>query len=327
MKIKNFIKHFLSVTALLFAFVNPAFADISFPFNGGSTQTTFSSAGQWDILSSPSWVSISPDQGSGGGTVTITITCSANSSTNSRNGIILIGTEGSISIPVSQAGAPSTDISFGYTGGSTETAFTSTGQWDVLSNPSWVSISPDQGPGGGIVTITITCSANPDAIARNGIILIGTEGSISIDVSQAAAPPRWNSTTNGIYVDDNVNVGIGVESPGYPLDVNGTIHTSEVLVDQVFTQPDYVFEDGYLLKSLTEVEQFIKENKHLPDIPSAEEVEANGIDLGEIHTKLLLKIEELTLYAIELQKKNEMLLDLFNKHECKSNQGETKNEN
>ena len=113
-------------------------------------------------------------------------------------------------------------------------------------------------------------------------------------------------------------VGIGLETPIYTLDVDGTIHTSEVIIDQTFTQPDYVFEDTYILKSLTEVEQFIKENKHLPDIPSAADVETNGINLGEIHTKLLLKIEELTLYVIDLKKQNVMLLNRLNGLESKN---------
>jgi hypothetical protein len=67
--------------------------------------------------------------------------------------------------------------------------------------------------------------------------------------------------------------------------------------------PDYVFEDSYNLLELSEVEQFINKNKHLPGIPSASEVEANGIDIGDMQSKLLLKIEELTLYIIKLEKR------------------------
>ena len=65
---------------------------------------------------------------------------------------------------------------------------------------------------------------------------------------------------------------------------------------------DHVFDDNYKLMSLSELEQFIKTNKHLPEIPSEKEVKENGINLGEMQGKLLLKIEELTLYIIEQEK-------------------------
>ncbi len=65
---------------------------------------------------------------------------------------------------------------------------------------------------------------------------------------------------------------------------------------------DFVFETNYRLRTLAETERFIKENKHLPEIPSAEEVNANGVDLGEMNVKLLQKVEELTLHLIQQQK-------------------------
>ena len=71
------------------------------------------------------------------------------------------------------------------------------------------------------------------------------------------------------------------------------------------TVPDYVFAEDYDLKSLTEVEAYIKANSHLPNIPSAKEVEAEGQNLGTMQLKLLEKVEELTLYMIELKKENE----------------------
>ncbi|MOA38224.1 hypothetical protein D3C78_1598840 [compost metagenome] len=71
-----------------------------------------------------------------------------------------------------------------------------------------------------------------------------------------------------------------------------------------------MFEPDYKLRSLSEVEMFIKLNKHLPEIPSAKEVENNGIAVGEMNAKLLQKIEELTLYLIEMKKENEELKSL-----------------
>ncbi len=102
------------------------------------------------------------------------------------------------------------------------------------------------------------------------------------------------------------NVGIGINNPDSKLAVNGKIHAREVKVDLI-GWPDYVFEEEYKLPSLKEVENHIEENGHLPNIPSAKEVEKDGIQLGEMNAKLLQKIEELTLYMIEQNKKTELL--------------------
>ena len=97
------------------------------------------------------------------------------------------------------------------------------------------------------------------------------------------------------------NVGIGTNNPDAKLAVNGNIHTKEVKVD-LMGWPDYVFEKGYDLPTLEEVEGHIQANGHLKDIPNAMEVEENGVFLGDMEAKLLQKIEELTLYAIQQQK-------------------------
>lgn len=101
------------------------------------------------------------------------------------------------------------------------------------------------------------------------------------------------------------NVGIGTTTPDAKLTVKGNIHAEEVKVDLSVPGPDYVFKGDYELKSLEEVQNYIKENGHLPNIPSAMEMEANGVELGIMNMKLLEKIEELTLYVIELKKENE----------------------
>ncbi|MDK2773254.1 MAG: hypothetical protein KYX68_13685 [Flavobacterium sp.] len=104
-----------------------------------------------------------------------------------------------------------------------------------------------------------------------------------------------------MIIDKEGKIGIGTETPDAELSVNGLIHTKEVKVD-LQGWPDYVFEENYKLPSLDEVEEYIKEEGHLPNIPSAEEVEENGVQLGEMNKKLLEKVEELTLYIIELRK-------------------------
>lgn len=101
----------------------------------------------------------------------------------------------------------------------------------------------------------------------------------------------------------NGNVGIGTIAPDEKLTVKGNIHTREVRVDMAGPLvPDYVFADDYKLKSLQEIEDYVKEHKHLPEIPSAKEIENNGLKLGEMNMALLKKMEEMTLYMIEQNK-------------------------
>lgn len=102
------------------------------------------------------------------------------------------------------------------------------------------------------------------------------------------------------------NVGIGTANPTAKLTVIGTISAKEVKVTTTGF-PDYVFDEDYKLRTLDEVEAHIKEHKHLPGIPSAAEVERDGLALSDISKKQMEKIEELTLYMIELKKQNEEL--------------------
>ena len=94
-------------------------------------------------------------------------------------------------------------------------------------------------------------------------------------------------------------VGIGTTNPDAKLAVKGDIHAEEVIVDLAVPGPDYVFEEDYDLTSLKDIEAYIKANKHLPEIPSAKEMEEQGIDLGVMNMLLLKKIEELTLHTIQ----------------------------
>ena len=97
------------------------------------------------------------------------------------------------------------------------------------------------------------------------------------------------------------NVGIGTTSPDAKLAVNGTVHAKEVRVDLSVPGPDYVFDADYPLQSLEDIETFIKQNKHLPEVPSAKQLKNEGIMVGEMNMLLLKKIEEMTLYMIELK--------------------------
>jgi hypothetical protein len=112
---------------------------------------------------------------------------------------------------------------------------------------------------------------------------------------------------NGASYFNGGNVGIGTETPTEKLSVNGKIRAKEIKVESA-NWPDYVFEEGYQIGKLETLESYIKANKHLPEVPSAKEVAANGIELGEMNKVLLKKIEELTLHLIEKDKTINQLL-------------------
>ena len=101
----------------------------------------------------------------------------------------------------------------------------------------------------------------------------------------------------------------------YILDVAGKIRADKVIVNT--TGADFVFDETYPLMSLSELEKNINENKHLPEIPSAAEMQQNGMSLGETNTLLLKKIEELTLYIIDIQKQNNKLTERISNLEGK----------
>ena len=110
-----------------------------------------------------------------------------------------------------------------------------------------------------------------------------------------------------LWVQQNGFVGIGTYDPKSKLSVNGQIRATEVKVLADISVPDYVFEPDYELRTLKETKEYIQENKHLPEIPSAKEIGENGIDIGDMNMRLLKKIEELTLYQIELLERIEEL--------------------
>lgn len=121
----------------------------------------------------------------------------------------------------------------------------------------------------------------------------------------------WRPKTNGsnnvlnyaLFIDDqNGYIGIGTNHPICKLSVNGAILAKEIRVNEDSSYwPDFVFDKDYNLMSLAELKQFVSDNKHLPDVPSADDIDGKDVSLGEMNRILLQKIEELTLYVIELQ--------------------------
>jgi len=121
---------------------------------------------------------------------------------------------------------------------------------------------------------------------------------------------------NGVHYISNGNLLIGKvaqQNSGYKLDVDGSIRANEIKIN--LGGADFVFESDYKLRSLEEVESYIKENKRLPEMASANEMSKEGANLGELNNKLLQKIEELTLYVIDLHKQIEDLKSQQNKHQ------------
>lgn len=115
--------------------------------------------------------------------------------------------------------------------------------------------------------------------------------------------PSTNKTVeNSLIITPDGNVGIGKESPENALEVNGRIHAKSVKVD-LEGWADFVFEPDYNLPSLKQIEAYIAQNGHLEGIPSEADALSNGIDLGQMNTLLLQKVEELTLHLIDKDKK------------------------
>lgn len=112
------------------------------------------------------------------------------------------------------------------------------------------------------------------------------------------------------YSDGNFSIGDDTKASGYRLSIHGKAIATEFTALPIVSWPDYVFEKNYPLRPLAEVKRFIDENKHLPNIPSAAQIEKEGIQLGEMSKKLMEKVEELTLYILQQQEQIEELKKL-----------------
>ncbi|WP_312993029.1 hypothetical protein [Chryseobacterium flavum] len=164
-----------------------------------------------------------------------------------------------------------------------------------------------------------------------GTLMVGDPGHVNLRFgytdryswiqSHGSSPLHINPLGNNVILSREAgNVGIGTENPDQKLTVKGKIHAEDVIVDMNIPA-DYVFEkyfDGqspirpdYEMPGISELESFVKEHKHLPEIPSAEEILNGGVGLGEFQMKLLQKIEELTLYIISQNKEIENLKSII----------------
>jgi len=164
----------------------------------------------------------------------------------------------------------------------------------VLKNMSNTSLA------GGSIHFTSYDSNHPGPMIKSQL----QTASLAQSRSDLVLSSYWGGYKNELTLS-NGNVGIGTSSPDAPLTVKGRIHAREVLIDLTAGGPDYVFENSYHLPTILELKSFIAENKHLPEVASAAEMEKNGVLLGEMNMTLLKKVEELTLYIIELKGENE----------------------
>jgi hypothetical protein len=127
---------------------------------------------------------------------------------------------------------------------------------------------------------------------------------VESDDDQDALRVRVGTATK-LYVAGDGRVGINTTdlATGYELSVRGQVIVEELVVQNFASWPDYVFAEDYDLMSLDELEASIKENKHLPGVPKAAEVEGAGISVGDMQRRMMEKIEELTLYVLQQNKR------------------------
>ena len=157
-------------------------------------------------------------------------------------------------------------------------------------------------------SITLEYNSIPQlTVDENGVTFHG-----QVNGSIGGLSP-WTEVNDDLYYVSG-RVGIGTSAyptdPNYKLAIGGKAIMEEVKVQLQSSWPDYVFQDGYEVPSLADTKKFIEENNHLPEIPSAREVEeAGGIELGEMNVLLLKKIEELTLLLIEKDGEIKALLE------------------
>lgn len=149
----------------------------------------------------------------------------------------------------------------------------------------------------------------------NQFVYMGYDDMYSAGYIQSVKP--GTSQQNLLLAPSGGNIGIGTFTPTYKLDVCGTIRAQEIKVESV-NGCDFVFKDDYKLMNLNRLEKFIKTNKHLPEVASEKEMAENGVNMKEFQMKLLQKIEELTLYTIEQNKKIQSLEKIVKKIKVKS---------
>lgn len=202
-----------------------------------------------------------------------------------------------------------------------------------INNSSRFAVNSDGrvGIGGSALTgVGVYVQTGTDAaLGSGGYVVTGLTSGPNISIDNNEIMARDNGATSRLYLQNSggdlsmcvssgaVSIGTNTIANGYKLNVNGRIIGTEVRVDALANWPDYVFSPNHKLLPLEELEASINANKHLPGIPSASEVKEKGIMLGDMQTKTMEKVEELTLYLIQLSKENKELKARLEKLENK----------
>jgi hypothetical protein len=191
-------------------------------------------------------------------------------------------------------------------------------------NLSTFKLTGNGGTSGLSIASDGTIIANSLAGTGSRMVVTDTNGNLSSqEIVQANSSDWVKLASNKVKNLNPVIIGDFASTTNFPgaynLYVKNGILTEEVKIAGVTSNDwaDYVFAKNYKLRTLTEVENFVKVNKHLPGVPSAEEVAKDGINVGKMEAKLLEKIEELTLYMIEMKKENNKLKSRLKKLENK----------
>jgi hypothetical protein len=271
------------------------------PGNTTTTKKLLSQTGDGAVSAMPVWVTLtSADVGLGNVENTALSTWTGNTSINS------IGTLTAGSVPwnlIPVAGRPTTLAGYGITDAASSAHGVTTGYIAYANSPTSWATSPIFTSGSNMTiasgnltlgngTVTITkAPADGAALSVNGDMEIGPGGNLNMGEAHLTA--------------GNITAAYGLTVASGDLSVtNGKINVKGWSIEEA---PDYVFEKGYKLPSIKAVESYVKEHKHLSDVPSAKDMNKEGIDLTSMNMKLLKKVEELTLYTIEQNKRIEAL--------------------
>jgi hypothetical protein len=145
---------------------------------------------------------------------------------------------------------------------------------------------------------------------NNGFIMLGNYTGPNLVIDNNEIGYRNNGAWAELAIQNDggsVRIG-GVALPaGYRFGVDGKAICEELKVQLSGDWPDYVFSNNYSLKSFDELRDYITVNRHLPNIPAAAELEKNGLELGDMQKRMMEKIEELTLYVLQLEEKISLL--------------------
>ena len=256
-------------------------------------------------------------------TVALDVSGAIKATTLNTTGNVVLATGGKIGIGVANPTVP-LDVN----GAIKASTFNTTGNI-VVDTTGKVGI----GIASPTVPLDVKGAIKATTINTTGNIVIDTTGKVGIGIASPSVPldvkgaikATTLNTTGNIVVDTTGKVGIGVANPTQKLEVNGNIKAEAIkatgnissegticakevnIIDIPCSWPDYVLANNYNLLSFDELEKSINENGTLPGVPSADEVNSTGIEVGKMQAILLKKVEELTLYVIQLNKDNQKL--------------------